>query len=134
MSLSNDFDEMVALAQGAGFALAADIAMARLIPRRRTAIAALGLVAAAAVYPLSRRRLGMDTGETVTLAAACAVAAAAAWLPARTARRVLGAGWAAHALYDAVFTHDAAITRLPTTYAAACAGADIAMGVRLILA
>lgn len=108
---------MVALAQGAGFALAADIAMARLIPRRRTAVAALGLVAAAAVYPLSRRRLGMDTGETVTLAAAC-----------------IGVGWAAHAVYDAVFTHDAAITRLSTTYAAACAGADIAMGARLILA
>jgi hypothetical protein len=134
VSLSNDRDEMVALAQGAGFALAADIAMARLIPRRRTAVAAVGLVAAAAVYPLSRRRLGMDTGETATLAAACAVAATAAWLPARTARRVLGVGWAAHAVYDAVFTHDAATTRLPTTYAAACAGADIAMGARLILA
>ena len=75
----------------------------------------------------------METGETVTLAAACAVAATAAWLPARTARRVLGVGWAAHAVYDAVFTHDPAITRLPTTYAAACAGADIAMGARLIL-
>ena len=134
MSFSNDFDEMVALAQGAGIALAADIAMARLVPRRRTAFAALGLVAAAAVYPLSRRRLGMDAGETVNHRAACAVAATAAWLPAQTARRVLGVGWAAHAVYDAVFTHDAAITRLPTTYAAACAGADIAMGARLILA
>lgn len=78
--------------------------------------------------------MNMDTGETVTLSAACAVAATAAWLPARTGRRILGAGWVAHAMYDAVFTHDAAITRLPTTYAAACAGADIAMGVSLILA
>ena len=103
-------------------------------PRRRTAVAAVGLVAAAAVYPLSRRRLGIDTDEAVTLAAACAVAATAAWLPARTPRRVLGVGWVAHAVYDAVFTHDAAITRLPTTYAAACAGADVAMGARLILA
>jgi hypothetical protein len=133
VGLSNNFDEMIALAQGAGFALAADIAMARLISRRRTAVAALGLVAAAAVYPLSRRRCGMDTGEMVTLAAACSIAATAAWLPSRTARRVLGASWAAHAVYDAVFTHDAEITRLPTTYAAACAGADIAMGARLIL-
>ena len=45
----------------------------------------------------------------------------------------MAVGWAAHAVYDAVFTHDPAITRLPTTYAAACAGADIAMGARLIL-
>ena len=131
MHLSKDSG---ALAQGAGFALAADIALARLVPHRRIAIAAVSLVAAAAVYPLSRRRLGMNTGETLTLAAACAVAAGAVRLPARTARRVLGVGWAAHAVYDAVFTHDAAVTRLPTTYAAACAGADIAMGARLILA
>jgi hypothetical protein len=133
VSLSNDFDDLIATAQGAGFALIADIAIARLIPHRRTAVAAIGLVAAAAVYPLSRRRLSMDTGETVTLAAACAVASTAAWLPVRTARRVIGVGWAAHAVYDAVFIHDAAITRLPTTYAAACAGADIAFGARLIL-
>lgn len=53
---ANDRDETIAIAQGAAFALAADIAMARLIPRRRTAVAAVGLVAAAAVYPLSRRR------------------------------------------------------------------------------
>ena len=122
------------MAQGAGFAIAADIALARQVPHRRTAIAAIGLVAAAAVYPLSRRRLGMTIGETLTLAAACAVAVSAVRLPAPTARRVLGVGWAAHAVYDAVFTHDAAITRLPTTYAAACAGADIAVGARLILA
>jgi hypothetical protein len=126
-------EELVALAQGAGFALAADAALARLVPRRRTAIAAVGLVAAAAVYPLSRRRLSMDAGETVTLFAACAVATAACLLPTQTARRVLGVGWAAHAVYDAVFKHDSTITRLPTTYAAACAGADIVMGARLIL-
>jgi hypothetical protein len=127
-------DEMVALASGAAFTFATDVAVARLWPRSRTAVAALGLVAAAAVYPLSRRRLAIDTGEALTLAAACALAVTAAWLPARAARRVLGAGWTAHALYDAVFTHDAEVTRLPTTYAAACAGADVAMGARLILA
>jgi hypothetical protein len=134
MSLGTDSGEIVAVAQGAAFALAVDIAMARLKPRGRTAVTALGLVAAAAVYPLSRRRMGMDAGETVTLAAACAVASTPAWLPARTARRVLGVGWVAHAVYDAAVTHDAAITRLPKTYAAACAGADIAMGARLIFA
>ena len=134
MSLGTDSGEIAALAQGAAFAFAVDIAMARLKPRGRTAVAALGLVAAAAVYPLSRRRLGMDAGETVALAAACVVASTPAWLPARTARRVLGVGWAAHAVYDALVTHDATITRLPSTYAAACAGADVAMGVRLIFA
>jgi hypothetical protein len=134
VSRRNDPGRRAALAQGAGFAFVADIAIARLWPHRRTAIAAVGLVAAAAVYPLSRRRLGLDTGEAVTLVAACAVAGTAVRLPAQTARRVLGVGWVAHAVYDAVFTHDAAITRLPTSYAAACAGADIAMGARLILA
>jgi hypothetical protein len=132
--LGTSSGDVVALAQGAAFALAVDIAMARLQPRGRTTVAALGLVAAAAVYPLSRRRLGMDAGETVALAAACAVASTPAWLPARTASRALGIGWAAHAVYDAVITHDATVTRLPKTYAAACAGADIAMGARLILA
>lgn len=125
---------MAALTAGAGFALALDTAVARLIPHRRTATAALGLVAAAAIYPLSRRRLGMNAREAVTLAAACAVAAIAARLPTGIASRLLGVGWIAHALYDAVFTHDATITRLPTWYAPLCAGADIAMGSRLILA
>ncbi|MCZ8379085.1 hypothetical protein O6P37_09450 [Mycobacterium sp. CPCC 205372] len=133
MFRSNAFEAWSPLAQGAGFALAADMAMARFLPRRRTAVAAVGLVAAAAVYPLSRRRWGIDTREAITLTAACAVASAATWLPAGTARRVVGVGWAAHAVYDAVFTHDASITRLPPTYAAACAGADIAMGARLLL-
>jgi hypothetical protein len=109
------------------------MAMARFFPRRRTAVAAVGLVAAAAVYPLSRRRRGIDTREMVTLTAACVVAGAATCLPAGTARRVVGVGWAAHAVYDAAFTHDASVTRLSPTYAAACAGADIAMGARLIL-
>jgi len=125
---------MVALAAGAGFAIAIDTAVARQLPHRRAATAALGLVAAAAIYPLSRRRVGMDAREAVTLAAACAVAAIAARLPTGTARRLLGVGWAAHAMYDAVFTHDATITRLPAWYAPLCAGADIAMGSRLILA
>jgi hypothetical protein len=39
MSLTNGYDNRVALAQGAGFALVADIAMARLTPRRRIAVA-----------------------------------------------------------------------------------------------
>jgi hypothetical protein len=72
-------------------------------------------------------------GEAIQLVAACALAAIALRLPAVTARRVLGAGWIAHALYDAVFTHDAESTRLPTTYPASCAGADIAIGARLVL-
>ena len=130
----SDSGQLAALAQGAGFALVAEIAIARLLPHRRTAIAAFGLVSAAAVYPLSRRRLGMDAGEAATLLATCAVAATAARLPARSGRRLLGVGWLAHALYDAVFTHDAAVTRLPATYPSSCAGADIAIGARLILA
>ena len=41
MGFTNDFDDMIAFAQGAGFAFAADIAMTRLIPRRRTTVAAV---------------------------------------------------------------------------------------------
>ena len=123
----------IALAQGAGSGLVLDLAITRLAPQRRTAILAGGLVAAAAVYPLSRRQVGIDVGEALQLVAACTLAAIALRLPAVTARRVLGVGWVAHAVYDAVFTHDAETTRLPTTYAASCAGADIAIGARLIL-
>jgi hypothetical protein len=134
VSLSLSSEEVFAFAQGAGFALIADLAMARVIPRRRSAVAAVGLVAAAAVYPLSRRRIGIDSGEAVTLAATCVLAAATPWLPTGISRRALGFGWTAHAVYDALFTHDAESTRLPKTYAASCAGADIALGARLILA
>ena len=121
------------MAQGAGSGLVLDLAITRLAPQRRTAILAGGLVAAAAVYPLSRRQVGIDVGEAIQLVAACALTAVALRLPGVTARRVLGVGWVAHAVYDAVFTHDAETTRLPTTYAASCAGADIAIGARLIL-
>ena len=133
VSLTIDSPGLIALAQGAGSGLVVDMAIRRFWPHRRTAILAVGLAAAGAVYPLSRRRFGMDTAETVQLLAACAVAATAVRLPSPTTRRVLGVGWVAHALYDAVFTHDAANTRLPSTYAASCAGADIAIGASLIL-
>ena len=51
-------------------------------------------------------------------------------MPARRAQ-VLGAGWIAHAGFDAVFTpHDA--SRIPSWYPAMCAGYDVALGARLL--
>ena len=123
---------LAALAQGAGSTFTLDVAVARLFPRHRTKVAAVGLLGAAPAYPLSRRRLGIDIGEAATVAAACALVAVATRLPDQSAHRLLGAGWVAHAAYDAAFKHDTEITRLPDTYPAACAGADIAIGLRLM--
>jgi hypothetical protein len=123
----------VAAAAGVAFAITADEAITHLRPTQRTPMAAYGLIAAAAIYPLSRRRLSLDGREAVALIGACSVAASAARMPSAGARWLLSAGWVSHALYDAVFTHDANTTRLPKWYAPLCAGADIAMGVRLAL-
>jgi hypothetical protein len=124
---------VVAVAAGVGLAIAADETIAHLRPTLRTPMAACGLIAAAAIYPLSRRRLGLDGREAVALVGACSIAASAASMPSTRGRRLLGAGWVSHALYDAAFTHDANTTRLPKWYAPLCAGADSAMGVRLAL-
>lgn len=123
-----------------------DAAVAKLYPARRTAVAALGLIAAAVMYPVSRQlpaadsagesRLWLPTpsaAEVGAVLAAGVIVAAAAKQPTPTSRRILAAGWAAHALYDAAVKHDARATRLPAWYAPFCAGADIAIALRLVL-
>ncbi|ORV93504.1 hypothetical protein AWC11_06265 [Mycobacterium interjectum] len=104
---------MAAATAGVAFAAAADEAITRVWPSLRTPVAACGLIGAAAIYPLSGRRPGIDGREAVTLALACIVVALAASMPGSRSRRLLAAGWVAHALYDAAFTHDADATRLP---------------------
>lgn len=113
MTVNSFASGMAAAAAGAALGLAADETITRLRPSLRTPTAAWGLIGAAAVYPLSRRRLGIDGREAVTLVGACAVAASAASMPTSRGRRMLGVGWVTHALYDAAFTHDADTTRLP---------------------
>lgn len=124
---------MAAATAGVALAVAADAAITRLRPSLRNPVAACGLIGAAAVYPLSGRRLGIDGREALTLALASIVAALVASMPSSRQRRLLAAGWVAHALYDAAFTHDTNATRLPEWYAPFCAGVDIAMGARLAL-
>jgi len=122
--------KMVGLAMGAGCAYVAD--MASRGPGRRVLEAAVGLIAAAAVYPLARRRAGIDWLEAVALLTASGLALSEVKRPGRRSRILLGLGWIGHALFDATFRHDAAATRLPRWYPAFCAGFDVAYGARLI--
>ncbi len=126
--------DAAALVAGAAAGYGADAATTRLAPRLRGAGAAAGLVTAAAIYPLARRRLAVDaalTREVAGVAATGAVAVAARRLPATPARRILGIAWAAHAAFDAVHTRSPD-SRLPAWYPAMCAGYDIALGARLV--
>lgn len=71
--------------------------------------------------------------KPLTLALACTVVALAASMPSSRARRLVPAGWVMRAIYDAAFTHDANVTRLPGWYPPFRAGVDVAMGARLAL-
>jgi hypothetical protein len=126
--------DAAALVAGAVAGYGADAAVERVAPRARTAIAAAGLVTAAAVYPVARRRLTADAAmarEVGGVAATTAIAMAGRKLPATPARVLLGLAWAAHALFDGVHTTSGE-SRLPRWYPAMCAGCDVALGARLI--
>lgn len=122
------------LAIGAGSACLAAKLATRRVPDRRAPGAAIGLVAAAAVYPLARRRAGIDWPEALTLLSASGLALAAVKCPSRSLRILLGLSWIGHAIFDAAFRHDSTTSRLPRWYPASCAGFDIAYGARLIRA
>jgi hypothetical protein len=122
---------VVAGVTGAGAAIAVDRAVARTMPTARTESAAAGLLTAAAIYPLARRRGFGDLGEKVVLFAAGGVVAAAGALP-KHRTRLIAAGWIAHATFDAAFRTDARASRIPSWYPAMCAGYDIALGALLL--
>jgi hypothetical protein len=121
---------IVGLAIGAGRAYVAD-ASSR-VGDRRVLGAAIGLVAAAAVYPLARRRAGIDWLEAAALMSASGLALSAVKRPGPRSRVLLGLGWIGHALFDATFRHDTTASRLPRWYPAFCAGFDLAYGAWLI--
>jgi hypothetical protein len=126
--------DVVAVAVGAASGLAAENAARRWLPNKRTNLGAAGLVTAAAVYPATRK------GARISLASAREVAAVAAatGLVSRahqrgdlTARTLIAAGWAAHALFDA--RHELGPGgRLPRWYPALCAGYDLAFAAALL--
>lgn len=120
-----------ALAVLAGAALAAgtDLVARRSSPSLLPSAA--GLVGAAAIYPMARARRtatrGVVARERLALGATVGVGvAAAARSNSATGRRIVAAGWAGHALFDAV--HDrGSSSRLPAWYPAVCAGYDVAL-------
>lgn len=114
---------------GLGAALGAAVGeVTARLPERGSALASgAGLIAAAAIYPLSRREGGAGLAlEVAVLTAAAGLLAATTLRPEwKPARRVLAAGWAAHAAFD--FGRGATgDSRLPGWYPAVCAGYDVA--------
>ena len=120
------------LSVGVGSGLLADVLISRRMADRRVVCAAAGLVVAALVYPLARRRPGLDPSEAWTALSACVIAALSVGCPERSARSLLGVGWMCHAIFDLAFGHGSSAWRLPRWYPALCAGFDVAYGARLL--
>jgi hypothetical protein len=124
--------DKVALVGGALLAVGTDIGTRRIAPASQLVpAAAAGLVTAAVIYPAARvgREVGKGTAvrENVAVGATVAVlGAAVATRRSRSARRIVAAGWLAHAVFDNL--HDrGATSRLPSWYPAVCAGYDVAV-------
>jgi hypothetical protein len=122
------------LSVGLGSGLLADVLISRRTADRRVLWAAIGLVVAALVYPMARRRPGLDPSEAWTVLSACVIAAVSVGRSERLARSLLGVGWMCHAIFDLTFGHSSSSWRLPRWYPALCAGFDVAYGARLLRA
>jgi hypothetical protein len=129
-------DSSVSAAIGALAGIGTDLLAENGPPKRRAMILAGGLVAAAAIYPLARRKRSMGAPlarEIAGLVASGAILSAAARATPKQARNVVAAGWAAHAAFDLV--HDSGSDSLiPSWYPAMCAGYDLAVAGRLVTA
>lgn len=123
-----------ALLGGAVLGWASAEAVRRLGGRGSVIGAGAALVTAAVIYPAARRDHGVSGAHLVegaVVAATSALAVRAAQSDVRTGRRLLAAGWAAHALFD-FGQGPSADSRLPGWYAPLCAGFDVAYAARLI--
>ena len=112
---------------GAGLAELAARGARRLPAERDVGFYAAGLTIAAAIYPAARRRWRADrrsAAELLGLLGYGTASVLAARRPRPRANRLLAAGWASHALFDAAHGHDEA-SRLPRWYPALCAGYDL---------
>lgn len=124
------------IAGGIAIGIGSDVLVVRWFPRHRVPLMAAGLAGAAAIYPLARSRRPLDA-HVVREVAALAGFSAAAYATTRrnepAGRRLLAAGWAIHAAFDAV--HDSgADSLIPDWYPAACAACDVAVAARLVAA
>jgi hypothetical protein len=106
----------------------------RLGGRRGVVGAGLGLVAAAVIYPASRREHAPSRALVVeggVVLAMTALAAVAAGRSPSTGRRLLALGWAAHAAFD-FGQGPSPDSRLPGWYAPLCAGYDVAFACSIL--
>jgi hypothetical protein len=114
---------------GAAAAVGFDRLVRRFAPRHATRVDALGLVAAAAVYPALRSRGfrgASGVREVVGLGAYGVLGLAVVWRPASPLCRVVAGAWMSHALFD--IAHDAGPdSRIPDWYPVCCAGFDIGL-------
>ena len=112
---------------GAGLAELTARAARRLPAEHHVASYAAGLTFAAAIYPAARRRWRLDrqsAGELLGVIGYGTASVLVARRPQPRAKRLLAAGWASHALFDAAHGHDET-SRLPRWYPAVCAGYDL---------
>lgn len=117
---------------GAGAALAGWAVTKNAPAARQRESAAVGLITAAAVYPLARRGHAGNAAEVATLAAATGLAGASLVLPEPRGRRLLAVAWLSHAAFDAAFRPSHA-SRIPSWYPAACAGYDAVLAGLLLI-
>lgn len=98
------------------------------------AMSGLSLVTAAAIYRLADPR-GMRgpvrDRELAGVGATTLIGLASLLAPHRAGRRILAAGWLAHAGFDAVH-HRNDSSRLPGWYPAMCAGFDVVVAAKLM--
>lgn len=83
--------DLVWFALGAAGALATDVSTRGMTERRRIALAAVGLVGAAAIYPAARRRSLGSPSEQATMAVAVVFGAVALSKGERAGRRIIAA-------------------------------------------
>lgn len=123
----------VALVAGAVLGAASAEPVRRLSPRGSVLAAGAGLITCAVIYPAARRDHALSAGlvvEAAAVLAGTALAAFAATTSPAAGRRLLAAGWASHALFDAL-QGPSPDSRLPGWYAPVCAGFDVGYAARL---
>jgi hypothetical protein len=90
------------IAGGVSLAVGIDVFLSRRLPQHRLAVASATLMAAAAVYPLARRRPEPATAaaqEWLAVVAAIGVGGLSHLLGRRRGRALVATGWAAHAVF-----------------------------------
>lgn len=123
----------LALVSGVALGAASAEPVRRLSPRGAVLAAGAGLITCAVIYPAARRDHASSVGLVVEAAAVLATTALAAFAATRSptaGRRLLAAGWASHALFDAL-QGPSEDSRLPGWYAPVCAGFDVGYAARL---